>query len=127
MAKKDKDIDELLDAMNLARALHAKYLGAVGVLSAAHEAASKTRTDLGDKRQSDIAKAEASYKGRITTIDNKFESDMADVEEPIRVADAVQASALDALKAQQQKIFDDHGAVVDLLPVQARGGGVVRV
>ena len=121
----DKSIDELVEAMSLAGALHAKYLGAVGKESQARGDAGATKATAEKKRVDDIKKAAAVYESRIRAIDKKYETEMAEADLPVGKAQTETIKAYDAIVAQQKRIMDDHNAVVDLLNVKAKGGGAV--
>ena len=126
MTNKVKNIDELLEAMNLVHALHAKYLGAQAKVTGTLQDATKTEAALGDKRTTDIAKAQVTYDGRLIAIDDKYETDIIAARESTEKATDEVNAAYDALVAQQKKLLDDHDAVVDLLSAQPRGTIVIN-
>lgn len=127
MTTEVENIDDLLKAMNLASALHAKYQGTQIKATQAQDKANEIRSNLGEKRTAAIAKAESTYRGRVTVIDKKYEEDMAAADGDTQKAITAQNDAFAALETQQQVLLDDHGAVVDLSTAQSRGTPIVNV
>ena len=121
----DKSIDELVEAMSLAGALHAKFLGAQVKENQARDKASGDKVVADSKRTKDIDKALAAYDNRLKAVNDKYEGEMNEADLPVVKAQEERVQAYNALVDQQKKIMDDHNAVVDLLNVKAKGGGAV--
>ena len=127
MADTDLGIDELVEDMTLASALHVKYLAMQGVYAAKQDTVSESIASLKAKQNSDLGKAQATYDKRVEAVNAAF-TEAIEKQDAI-LKDAIQATsdAQHVLVAQQELILEKHGAKVDLLDARRGGGGILHV
>ena len=127
MADTDLGIDELMEDMNRASALHVKYLAMQGIHAAKMDTVSEAIAALTSKQNSDLGKAQTTYDKRVEVVNAAFTK--ATQEQSLILEKATQATsdAQHALVDQQELILEKHGAKVDLLDARRGGGGIVNV
>ena len=127
MADTSLEIDELMEDMNRASALHVKYLAMQGIHAAKMDTVSETMASLTSKQNFDLCKAQTTYDKRVEAINAAFTKATQEQSFILDKANQATSDAQHALVDQQKLILEKHGAKVDLLDARRGGGGIINV